>query len=99
MRRNHRLPLVLLGSLALAVYFAHHAVNGSHGFQARQKLIERSRVLERDIGRLESVRSRLQRDVALLAPEQPDPDMLVFVAADVLGYVAADAMVVVPTAR
>jgi cell division protein FtsB len=99
MRRNHRLPLVLLGSLALAVYFAHHAVNGSHGFQARQRLIERSRVLERDIGRLEAVRDRLRRDVALLAPEQPDPDLVAIIAADMLGYVAADAVVVVPRTR
>jgi len=99
MRRNHRLPLVLLGSLALAVYFTHHAVNGSHGFQVRQRLIERSRDLERDIGRLEAVRARLQRDVALLAPEQPDPDMVAIIASDVFGYVAADAVIVVPAAR
>jgi cell division protein FtsB len=99
MRRHQRLPLVLLGSLALAVYFAHHALNGSHGFQARQRLIERSKVLERDIVRLEAVRDRLRRDVALLASEQPDPDMVNWLAADVLGYVAADAVVVVPAPR
>ncbi len=94
-----RLPLVLLGSLTLAIYFGHHALNGSHGLHARQKLIERASVLERDIARLEAVRTRLQRDVALLAPQHPDADMVAFIAADVLGYVAADAIVVLPTRR
>jgi cell division protein FtsB len=95
MRRTHRLPLVLLGSLALASYFAHHALNGSHGFQARHRLIEQSIKLEREIERLEAVRDRLRHDVALVAPDRPDPDMVAFIAADVLGYVAADAVVVV----
>jgi cell division protein FtsB len=97
MRRPNRLPLVLLGSLTLAVYFAHHALNGSHGFQARQRLIERSRVLEGDIARLDAVRHRLQRDIALLSPDLPDADMIALVAADILGYVAADAVVIVPS--
>lgn len=99
MRRHHRLSPVLLGSLTFAVYFAYHALNGSHGFQARQKLIERASMLERDISRLEAVRTKLQRDVALLAPEQPHPDMVALIAAEVLGYVRADALVVVPHTR
>ena len=97
--KRGRLPLVLLGSLTLAIYFGHHALNGSHGLHARQKLIERSSMLERDIARLEAVHSRLQRDVALLAPEQPDADMAAWIAADVMGYVAADVVVVVPARR
>ncbi len=97
--KRRRLPLVLLGSLALTTYFAHHALNGSHGLQARQKLTERASMLERDVARLEVVRARLKRDVALLAPEVPDPDMVSTIAADVLGYVAADAVIVVPKAR
>lgn len=94
MRRRQRLPLVLLGSLTLAVYFAQHALHGSHGLQTRTRLIERASVLEQDIRRLEAVRSRLQRDVALLAPEQPHPDMVELIAADVLGLIRPDAIVV-----
>jgi cell division protein FtsB len=96
MRRPTRLPLVLLGSLTLAAYFGYHSINGKHGLQARNQLMERASMLERDIGRLEAVRAKLQRDAALLAPEQPDPDMVTWIAADVLGYVAADAIVIVP---
>ncbi len=99
MRRKPRLPLVLLGSLAFAVYFAHHALNGNHGFQARQMLIERASILEGEIGRLEAVRVRLRRDVALLAPDKPDADLVTFIAADVLGYLPADSIVVVPTQK
>jgi cell division protein FtsB len=99
MRRKAKLPLVLLGSLALAVYFAHHALTGSHGFQARQKLIERASMLDREIGRLDAVRTRLRRDVALLTPDKPDADMVAIIAADVLGYVPADAVVIAPASR
>lgn len=87
MRRVGRLPLVLLTSLTFTVYFGYHAVNGRHGFEARKNLIERSAVLEREIGSLEAVRVKLQRDVALLDAEHPHPDMIELTAADVLGYV------------
>ena len=95
MRRRSRLSLVLLVSLTLGVYFAYHTFNGSHGFQARQKLIQRASTLEQSISRLEAVRTKLHRDIALLAPE-PHPDMVEHVAAEVLGYVRADALVVAP---
>jgi cell division protein FtsB len=97
--KRGRLPLVLLGSVALAIYFAHHALNGSHGLHARQKLIERSSTLERDIARLEVVRVRLNRDVALLAPDRPDADLVTAIAADVLGYVATDALIIAPARK
>ena len=99
MRRHSRLPLVLLGSLMLAVYFGHHALHGHHGLQTRNQLIERASMLEQDISRLEAVRLKLKRDLALLAPEPPHPDMIERIAADVLGLVRADATIVVPTQR
>lgn len=97
--KRGRLPLVLIGSLTLAVYFAHHALNGSHGLHARHKLIERSSALEAEIARLEAVRAVLQRDVALLSAEAPDRDMVALIAADVLGYVSPDALVVRPASQ
>jgi cell division protein FtsB len=93
MRRVPRLSLVLLVSLTLSVYFTHHARNGSHGLQARQKLIARSSMLEYDLGRLESVRAKLQRDLALLATDPPHPDSVAIIAGDVLGYVPSAAFV------
>lgn len=49
-------------------------------------MIERSNVLEFEIKSLDAVRSHLARDVALLAPDQPAPDMVEEVARDVLGF-------------
>ncbi len=95
MQRAGRLPLVLLTGLTFSVYFTYHAITGRHGFGARQNLIIRTSALEREIGALEAVRTRLQRDVALLAPEQPHPDIIEFIAADVLGLVRPDAKVVI----
>jgi cell division protein FtsB len=67
-------------------YFAYHAIHGRHGFEARARLIERSNVLEFEIKSLEAVKSHLQRDVALLSPELPAPDLIEEIARDVLGF-------------
>lgn len=75
----------MLGCLATAGYFAHHAVYGRHGFEARLKLIERSNMLEFEMRSLEAVRSRLSRDVALLASDPPSRDLTEEIARDVLG--------------
>ena len=77
--------LVLLGSLALALYFTHHAAYGTHGLQARGVLLERSDDLERELALLRSVRSRLKVDVALLSQDPPQADIVEEVARDVLG--------------
>ena len=79
--------MVLLGSLTVTVYFAFHAVNGTHGLLARHRLIERSQVLDLEIAGLEVVRRRLQQDVALLAGEPPHPDIIEEHARSVLGFV------------
>lgn len=84
-RRPRQVPFVLLGSLAATVYFASHAVYGTHGLQARSRLIERSESLEREITDLEAVRRRLRQDVALLSTEPPHPDMVEETARAVLG--------------
>jgi cell division protein FtsB len=85
---------VLLGSLAASVYFGWHAVNGTHGLLARTRLIDRSAVLEREIASLEIVRSRLQRDVALLATDPPHADLVEEHARSILGFVDAGDLIV-----
>lgn len=60
---------------------------GRHGLETRSKLISRSEALEFEIKGLETVRARLQRDVALLSPERPDRDLVEEIARDVLGLV------------
>jgi cell division protein FtsB len=85
MRHSRRFLLVLLGCLLASAYFIHHAINGKHGLEARARLIERSSVLEQEIARLEAARARLEREVALLAPDPPDHDLVEEIAAGVLG--------------
>lgn len=86
---------VLLACLSLTAYFAHHAIYGRHGLEARSRLIDRSTLLEFEIRSLEAVRSELARDVALLNQVPPHPDLVEEIARDVLGYAhPADSIVV-----
>ena len=78
--------LVLLSCLALSSYFAYHANHGRYGLEVREKLIERSVLLEFEIKSLETVRSKLAHEVALLSTEPPHPDIVEEIARSVLGY-------------
>jgi cell division protein FtsB len=78
----------------MTAYFAHHAINGRHGLEVRSTLIERSALLEFEIKSLEAVRAKLKRDVALLSPERPNPDIVEEIARGVLGFVDPDDRVV-----
>lgn len=80
--------LVVLTCLTLTCTFAYHALYGRHGLETRSRLVSRSEGLEFEIKGLEVVRARLQRDVALLAPDRPDPDIVEEIARDVLGFVS-----------
>jgi cell division protein FtsB len=66
-------PLLACGA---AGYFGYHLQTGDHGLEARAQLEGRKAVLEGELAGLQEVRSRLERDVALLRPESLDPDML-----------------------
>lgn len=79
---------VLLFCLSATAYFTNHALYGRHGLEARNRLIDRSSLLEFEIRSLEAVRSKLERDVALLSPELPNSDLVEEIARDVLGFVA-----------
>ena len=82
-----RQVLVLLACLLSTAYFGLHALSGRHGLEARNQLIERANLLAFEIRSLEAVRAKLERDVALLAPELPNSDLVEEIARDVLGYV------------
>ena len=82
-----RQALVLLACLSATAYFAYHARYGRHGFEARGQLLERTALLDFEIKSLNTVRSKLERDVALLTPELPNPDIVEEIAREVLGYV------------
>lgn len=94
-RRNRprqllRQIFVLLACLTSTAYFVYHARYGRHGLDVRKELIERSALLDFEIKGLESVRSKLKHDVALLSPEVPNTDLVEEIARDVLGYVRKD---------
>jgi hypothetical protein len=59
---------------------------GRYGLKVRNQLMEKSNLLDFEIISLEAVRSKLARDVALLTPDKPDPDLVEDVARDVLGF-------------
>jgi cell division protein FtsB len=98
-RRKGRLRqnLVSLFCLCALGYFAYHALNGNRGLEARFALIERSRVLEPQIRRLEAARVRLERDVRLL--DAGDPDIIEELAIQVLGFARPGDRVVVSAAE
>ena len=85
---------MLLLCLGFTAYFAYHAIYGRHGLEVRSQLTERSALLEFEIKSLEAVRASLQRDVALLTPDKPDPDLVEEIARDVLGFVRPDDLVI-----
>jgi cell division protein FtsB len=66
-------PLLALGA---GGYFAYHLHTGDHGLQARADLERRKEVLEGELAGLREIKTRIERDVALLRPESLDPDML-----------------------
>ena len=72
--------------LCLAAYFGHHTIQGRHGLEARSRLISRASTLAEEIRALEALRSRLERDVALLSEAGADPDYVEDIARDMLGF-------------
>lgn len=85
---------MLLLCLGLTAYFAYHTVKGRHGLEAREKLLERESALQFEMQSLEAVRAKLERDVALLRPDLPDPDIVEDVAREVLGFAHPQDLVV-----
>jgi len=86
---------VTCACLSLAAYFIYHVRYGRHGLEARSELQERSALLDFELKGLETVRTKLRHDVALLSPEIPNADIVEETARDVLGYVRPDDKIVV----
>jgi cell division protein FtsB len=87
----------MLCCLLITGYFAQHAISGKHGLDARFRLQERAKRIGADVKKLETELQRLQRDVALLSTEPPDADFVREIAADVLGFIPTDGLLVVAT--
>jgi cell division protein FtsB len=81
-----RQTAVLLFCLALTAYFGRHAIDGRYGLRAQSKLLDRAAVLEFELDGLTAARAKLDRDIALLAPDPPDPGLVEEISRDVLGF-------------
>jgi cell division protein FtsB len=90
---------VLLIALGLAAYFGYHTIQGRHGLEARSRLIERASVLDTEIRALEAVRSRIDREIALLSESNPDPDFIDEIARDMLGFAKPGERIIVVRKR
>ena len=86
---------VLLLCGGLTVYFGYHTINGRHGLETRTRLIERSTALEREIKSLETVRVRLERELALLNEPNADLDYVEELARRHLGLAAREDRILV----
>ncbi len=84
--KPRRPPIVLLGVGLATAYFAYHGIYGTHGLQAKNRLIDRMEILQREVAGLEVERTRLQQDVAALATDPPDPDIVEEAARSLFGW-------------
>lgn len=91
--RARHIWLTLIGALLLA-YFSYHMIHGNYGVIALLEL--RSKVAAAEAIRAETSaeQQRLAQQVALLRPDNLDPDMLEERARVMLNYVHPDEIVI-----
>lgn len=91
-----RLRSLIFPLLACAIggYFAYNLQIGDHGLEARAMLQKRKAVLAGELAGLREVKERLERDVALLRPDNLDPDMLDERARAILNLAAPDDLII-----
>lgn len=82
-----------LGLCAL-MYFGFHAVEGRHGLLALRAYEQAIPELEAKAAGLAAERARLNRHVALIGPDQVDPDYLEELVRDRLGFVHPQELIV-----
>lgn len=100
MRGRLRQALIpILGSV-LVVYFSYHMVQGNHGLIAYINLKSKVEQAEARYAEVHAERLDLEHRVALLRPDNLDPDMLEERARTVLDFVRPDEIVIMwPTRK
>lgn len=88
----------ILGSV-LVVYFSFHMVQGNHGLIAYINLQAKVDQAEARYAEVHAQRVGLERRVALLRPDNLDPDMLDEQARRVLDFVHPDEIVILTPTR
>lgn len=84
-------PVIVVSILA---YFAYHAFEGNHGLFAHNRLVQEISIQEKRASLLHDQRARLERRVALLRPDNLDPDLLAEEARRTLGYASPDDVII-----
>ncbi len=95
--RRLRPALVPAAFVALLAYFAYHALEGANGLWALRDLDAEAARLSREAAVLHAERMRLEARVALLRPDNLDPDLLDEEARRTLGFVRPDEVVILQT--
>ena len=67
------IPVACLG---IASYFSYHLYHGAFGVTAMERLERRAVTLTERLEALEAERAALEQRIALMKPEELDPDML-----------------------
>ena len=88
----------IIGSI-LVVYFSYHMVQGNHGLIAYMSLQAKVERAEARYANVHVERTNLERRVALLRPDQLDPDMLEERARTMLDFVHPDEIVIMAPTR
>lgn len=97
--RARQIGLTVFGALVLA-YFSFHMIQGNHGLIALLELQSKVAAAETIRAEISTEHRRLAQQVALLRPDNLDPDMLDERARIMLNYVHPDEIVInTPTAR
>lgn len=97
--RASQIWLTVFGALVLA-YFSYHMIQGNHGVIALLELQSKVAMAEVIRSETNAEHQRLVRQVALLRPDNLDPDMLEERARVMLNYVHPDEIVIIsPSTR
>ncbi|MEL7303517.1 MAG: septum formation initiator family protein [Pseudomonadota bacterium] len=96
MKRGRRAGLVLLTAIAIAAYFTHHIRSGKYGLETQARLDGDLLIVRRQIQGLETVRTELRRDIALLTASPPSTDLVEELARTELGYAYPSDRIVIP---
>jgi cell division protein FtsB len=92
--RARHIWLTVFGALVLA-YFSFHMIQGNHGVIALLELQSKVAAAEVIQAETSNDRRRLVQQVALLRPDNLDPDMLEERARVMLNYVHPDEIVII----
>ncbi len=93
--RASQIWLTVFGALVLA-YFSYHMIQGNHGVIALLELQSKVAMAEVIRSETDTEHQRLVRQVALMRPDNLDPDMLEERARVMLNYVHPDEIVIIP---